>query len=306
MQKMSMQVVVFGNVTLDVICRTVDEVPRYESLSFDHVTISPGGCASNVAVGLSSLGISTGLICNIGNDEAGILLNKTWEKFNINLRYVRVLKEKSTAVSIGLVDSESQPRFVHTPGANRALSSDDLSMAIEAVDQGAKLVHIAGFFVLPSLLDGKFPVRLKELKERNAIITLDVVYTPRFWKPSYLFPCLEYIDVFLCNEKEGERLTSLKGPDNISNYLRSKGANKIIVKLGGKGCYLDDTETTGIVSVDKVPVVDTTGAGDAFAAGLISAIVQNKDIWEACEIGNKAGSRMVSYSGAIGGWVNLS
>jgi sugar/nucleoside kinase (ribokinase family) len=298
-----MRAIVFGNVTLDVICRTIDEVPRYESMAFDHVTISPGGCASNVAIGLSSLGIDTGLICNIGNDDAGALLQKTWKKYDIDLRYIRVIEDMTTAVSIGLVDSKSQPRFIHTPGANRSLVSEDISMAIEAIDRGVKVVHIAGFFVLPSLLNTKFPEQLKKLKSRDTLITLDVVYSPRYWKPKYLFPCLNYIDVFMCNEKEGERLTSLTGPENITNYLHSKGANTIVIKLGGEGCYYNDKYSMGFVDAERVPVVDTTGAGDAFAAGLISALIQGKDIREACEMGNRTGSRMVSSPGAIGGWV---
>ena len=126
----SMGIAVLGNVTLDVICRTIDDVPRYESIAFDQVAISPGGCGSNVAVGLGCLKINTLLICRVGNDEAANLLRQTWKRYNIDLRFVESVSEKNTAVSIGLVDHDAQPRFIHTPGANATLTSADLDVAL--------------------------------------------------------------------------------------------------------------------------------------------------------------------------------
>ncbi len=81
--------VVFGNVTLDVICYPVDDVPRHESLAFEQSTISPGGCASNVAIGLASLGIPTGLIASTGQDDPGDLLESYWQRTGVDTRFVK-------------------------------------------------------------------------------------------------------------------------------------------------------------------------------------------------------------------------
>jgi sugar/nucleoside kinase (ribokinase family) len=298
-----MDAVVFGNVTLDVICRTVNEVPRYESIAFDDVVLSPGGCASNVAIGLGCLGISTALICRMGADDAAEMIQKTWLKFGLDLRFVQQKANWKTAVSIGLVDNEAQPRFIHTPGANATLTSIDLDVD-RIVAEGARLVHVAGFFVLPGLLDGKLPYQLEIAQKQGLTTCLDVVYSPRYWKPEYLWPCLPVIDFFMCNRKEAEKLTGESQADNAACFFKNRGAQVVIIKLGGDGCYVNSEDYVGIKQAPKVNVVDTTGAGDAFAAGLIAALLDNKGIEKSVEAGNDAGALMVSAPGAIGGWIN--
>jgi ribokinase len=296
-----MGVAVFGNVTLDVICRTVDEVPRYESITFDHVTISPGGCGSNVAVGLGYLNVETYLICRVGDDKAAKLLRETWKRFNINQRFVEVAKNKSTAVSIGLVDHAAQPRFIHTPGANATLTSENLNIQnIESLN--VKILHIAGFFVLPGLLDGKFPEKLSQARKAGITTTLDVVYSPRYWKPEHLWPCFPDLDIFFCNQKEAFQLTGETQTEAAIQKFRQFGANTIVIKKGADGCYLDSPGFVGLIKAPRVKAIDTTGAGDAFAAGFIAAVSKGEDYIKACELGNQVGARMVTTSGAIGAW----
>lgn len=71
-----MKIAVLGNVTLDVICKPVNEVPRYDSITFDRGIVSPGGCGSNVAIGLAALGIPTTIIACIGSDIAADIIKK--------------------------------------------------------------------------------------------------------------------------------------------------------------------------------------------------------------------------------------
>ena len=80
-------------------------------------------------------------------------------------------------------------------------------------------------------------------------------------------------------------------------------AQNVIVKLGAAGCYVLSDEFTGVVQACEVSVVDTTGAGDAFAAGLIAALTGGKDLKSACQAGNQAGARIVGKLGAITGWL---
>jgi sugar/nucleoside kinase (ribokinase family) len=75
---MSLDALVFGNVTLDVICYPVNEVPRTESIAFDDVMVSPGGCGSNTAIGLAALGVPTGIVGRTGDDDAADLLFRYW------------------------------------------------------------------------------------------------------------------------------------------------------------------------------------------------------------------------------------
>jgi sugar/nucleoside kinase (ribokinase family) len=298
-----MDVIVFGNVTLDIICQTVNDVPRYESISFDRVTVSPGGCGSNVAYGLAKLGVSTALVCRVGNDEAGMMVKNTWRKVGLDLRFLKVTKTHTTAVSVGLIDSAAQPRFIHTPGANAILNSKDIEIA-KYSKIGAKILHIAGYFVLPGLLDGILAKKLMEARREGIFTSLDTVLSPRFWKPEFLWPCLSELDTFMCNQKEATRLTGEDTPEEAAEVLVNKGANTVIVKLGKEGCFIRDGIFRERIMAPIVDVVDTTGAGDAFAAGYLASINRGNTEIEAVIAGNASGSKMVSSFGAIGGWLD--
>lgn len=293
--------VVFGNVTLDVLCRTVDDVPRYESVSFERAVLSPGGCASNVAIGLAALGVPTALICKIGTDIAADILKKTWSKFNLNLNYVKTEASVNTAVSVGLVDHDAQPRFIHTPGANRYLTIDDFPKELSDIAD-IKVLHIAGFFVLPGFLDERLKDFLKSARQGGWIVTLDVVNSKRYWKPEFLFPCLSEIDIFLCNRNEATKLTGYNDIQESAQHLRQLGARAVIIKAGKDGCFLHSDEQIEMIPTQSVEAVDTTGAGDAFAAGLIAAIVKGKNLYESCLQGNACGAKIIQELGTISYW----
>ena len=296
-----MQAVVFGNITLDVLCKPVDDVPRHESLSFDQVIISPGGCGSNVAIGLSTLGIETALIGCIGSDDAAFLVQKYWSRSALNTQYVRRIESYSTGTSVGLVDSDSQPRFIHTSGANQFLTQKDISIA-SLIGDGAKSLHIAGYFVLPGVLDGSLGHVLKEARHSGLLTTLDVVRSPRMSDPSSLWSLLPQLDVFLCNQQEAFRITGEQHADRASKFLRKNGANAVIIKLGQEGCWLDSEDFQVHVPGLSAKIVDTTGAGDAFAAGFIAARLNEHSLPESCQHGNAAGARIVEKFGAVTGW----
>ncbi len=298
-----MDAVVFGNVTLDVICLTVNDVPRYESLLFDEVAVMPGGCGSNVAFGLGTLGISTALICCIGDDAPGRILKDFWARAGINLDYVKQIENQTTAVSIGLIDSDAQPRFVHTPGANAFLNADDLDISL-LIKEKVKVLHIGGFFVLPGVSHERLPGLLATARQNGIMTTLDVVRSVRMTDPTPLWPCMPNLDIFLCNQIESARLTGIENLEKASSFLRNKGAKAVVVKLGSEGCWVDSEEFSGIVPAPKAEAIDTTGAGDAFAAGMIAALIRGNTLKNACLEGNKTGARMVTKIGAIGGWLN--
>ena len=106
-----MDALVFGNVTLDIICYPVNDVPRHESISFDDVMVSPGGCGSNTAIGLAALGIPTGIVTCTGDDDSADLLFQYWQRAGVDSRFVQRISAKTTGTSVGLIDDDFQPRF---------------------------------------------------------------------------------------------------------------------------------------------------------------------------------------------------
>ena len=301
---MNIDVFVFGNATLDVICFPVDDVPRHESIAFDDVSLSPGGCGSNTAIGLAVLGVPTGLVSRTGEDEAADMLFRYWERFSLDTRFVRRETENPTGTSVGLVDSDYQPRFVHTPGANRGVTAEIIDPPAMSV-AGIQYFHVAGFFVLVNLFEG-LDCKLKELRSLGVKTSLDVVFNVRMDDPALraaLWNALPQVDYFMANDHEASRLTGETNPEKDAIILRERGAQSVIIKLGAEGCYSLSADFTGFVPAVEIEVVDTTGAGDAFAAGFVAALSQGADIKIACQSGNIAGGKACTKLGAISAWV---
>jgi sugar/nucleoside kinase (ribokinase family) len=297
--------IVFGNVTLDVICYPVNEVPRHESIAFEDVAVTPGGCGSNTAIGLAASGIPTGIVACTGDDDSADLLFRYWEKVGVDVRFVQRTNEKPTGTSVGLIDDDFQPRFIHTSGANRGLTAAVIDPQAFA-DAGARFFHIAGFFVLPNLFED-VAEKLAELRTLGITTSLDVVFNVRMNDPKLraaLWESLPQLDFFIANDHEAFRLTGESDPVNSAAILQERGAENVIIKLGAQGCYALSERFTGMVPAFKVEVVDTTGAGDAFAAGFVAALSQGKDVETSCKAGNQAGAHVVQKLGAIAAWVD--
>lgn len=300
-----MDVVVFGNVTLDIICYPINEVPRNDSIAFDEVIVSPGGCGSNTAIGLASLGIPTAIMARTGDDDTADLLFRYWERVGVNTHFVTRVSRTSTGTSVGLVDDDYQPRFIHTTGANNRMTADVIDPR-SLLDSGVKFFHIAGFFVLPNLF--------KDVANKLAILlgegiktSLDVVYNIRMDQPELrqvLWATLPYLDTFMANEMEAARLTGESNYENAALLLKEKGVKKVVIKRGALGSYGLSDSYSGIVPTGKVNVLDTTGAGDAFAAGYIAASVRNESFHKACLAGNHAGAKICTRLGAITAWLD--
>jgi sugar/nucleoside kinase (ribokinase family) len=298
-----MDAVIFGNVTLDIICYPVNDVPRHESISFDDVTISPGGCASNTAIGLAALGVPTTIVARTGNDEAAEMLFNYWERVGLDHRFVQRVRGNATGTSIGLVDDNFQPRFVHSPGTNSSLSAELIDPP-EYAAMEVKHFHIAGFFVLPNLFN-QLAEKLAEIRNFGITTSLDVVFNVRMDDPKLqktLWEVLPHLDYFTANAYEVFRLTGEEDYKKAADVLLTRGAHNIIIKLGERGCYILSPTFSGIIPGIVVEVVDTTGAGDAFTAGFISALVSGREIDDACRMGNQAGAKICTKLGAIAAW----
>ncbi len=298
-----LECVVLGNVALDVLCYPVDDVPRHASLRFERSDIQPGGCGSNTAIGLAALGVRTGLVASLGEDEAADLARRFWRRVGVETRFVRALPGESTGVSVVLLDSALQPRFIHTPGANRGVTLDGLDAdAWEA--GGARFLHVAGFFLLEGLLTPEFGRFVAGLRARGWRVTLDVALSPNMAHPEPLWAALPHLSVFLCNRGEAQALTGESDPRRAAAALRERGAPAVVVKLGAQGCYLDSEEFQGRIPLqERTPVVDTTGGGDAFCAGFAAGLLHGETLPQACRSGHRAAARVVRHFGAVRGWM---
>ncbi len=159
--------------------------------------------------------------------------------------------------------------------------------------------------MLPNLFED-VAEKLAQLQTLGITTSLDVVFNVRMDDSKLraaLWEALPYLDYFIANDHETFRLTGEMDPVKAAAVLRERGAQSVIVKLGAEGCFALSDEFTGVVPASIVEVIDTTGAGDAFAAGFIAALAKGAGVETACKAGNQAGARIVQHLGAIAGWL---
>ncbi|MBA3534796.1 MAG: carbohydrate kinase family protein, partial [Ardenticatenales bacterium] len=162
-------ILVMGNVVADVVARPIDEVPHTGSVHPETVAFYPGGCAGNVAIGLARLGVTPRLVACVGQDAFGAALLEAWQQHGVDTSLMARLPSEATGVTIVLVDSVGERRFISTPGANNRLTP--AALPAEAMN-GAFALHIAGFFAALGLEDGTLAARLAEAQAHGLLTSL--------------------------------------------------------------------------------------------------------------------------------------
>ena len=272
-----------------------------EEVGIVDVKKAPGGSAANTIVALSKLGVDVGFVGIVGNDKEGELILEEFRKEGVE---TRIRKEEGyTGAAIGFIDARGERALYIHPGVNDRLCMENIDM--EFVDN-AKFLHTSSFVnkeqlemqcelakriksklsFSPGMLCFKYELEdLVELIERTEVLFLSLM------ELKSLIKNLSFKKKAL--PKKYYTLDSIKREDyeKGADVLLNIGAKIVCVTLGEKGCYV--TNTTGeshLIEAYPTDVVDTTGAGDAFAAGFLYGLLQEKEIYESGKTGNLAAS----------------
>lgn len=292
-------IIVMGNAVADVVAWPVDEVPRTGSLHPQAISFHSGGCAGNTATVLARLGASVRLVGCVGQDIFGDALLQGWRRSGVDTTLVQQVAGAGTGVTIVLVDSNGERRFISTPAANHHLTS--VALPDKALE-GVFALHIGGFFAVPGLEDGTLPARLAAARRQGVLTTLDPIGGSARERREFLFPLLPHLDILLLNEDEGEKITGEREPEAMLDFLLARGVGSIILKRGQAGCA-----TVGALGAHEVPAFrvecrDSTGAGDSFVAALLAALARGDRYEEALRWASAAGAATVQAVGATGAW----
>jgi sugar/nucleoside kinase (ribokinase family) len=299
MQPTAKKILVIGNAVADVVAQTVDEVPRTGSLHPETVQYFSGGCANNVALVLARLNTPVTLVVCIGDDTFGTVLLNQWQGLGIDTTYVVRHPTEPTGITIVLVDSEGERRFISSPAANRFLTLAHLPPTI--LDD-IFAVQIAGFFTVPALESGAMIPLLTEARQRGILAMLDPVGGSARERRAELLRYLPYLDVVTVNEDEGEKITDEHDPDAIAAVLLAHGATTVIVKVGHKGSRLYTAEGVSVIPPYPATNVDSTGAGDSYSAALLASLARGDTFDKALRWAAAAGAATVEALGATGAW----
>lgn len=263
------------------------------------IILTSGGDAMNEALVLSRLGRRVRLVTRIGCDDAGAYLKRTCASAGIDTQHFREMEGLDTGINIVLVDNNGERRFFTNPhGSLRALEACDITP--EALD-GAKIFCFASIFVFPLIGPDELEQLFRSVRGRGLITCADMTLPKHGETLADLAPALRYLDYFFANLAEAQQITGMTSPSAVADALLDTGVRHVIIKLGAKGCLIADEAGQQHIPACPTNCIDTTGAGDNFAAGFLSALLDGHSFAGCARYANACASVSVETVGAATG-----
>lgn len=286
------QIAIIGSLNIDIVVET-DRFPQIgETILGNKVHYIPGGKGANQAVATARLGADTMMIGAIGDDRHGQLMKACLEKEAINIEALQVIEDEVTGIA-SIISADQNNQIVVIPGANACLVPEDIERAAHLLEK----VDIVLVQLEIPLTTAFYAIEL--LKKLGKKIILNPA--PADDLPAEMYKQLDYITP---NESElaylsGETVVEGVVPYEAMQKLIDRGVKHVITTLGKAGAaYLDHTGKKFQVFGHLVEVKDTTGAGDAFNAGLAFSIAKGLEINQAIEFANKVAALSTMKQGA--------
>lgn len=242
--------------------------------NFPH-TRSTGGSAANTIFALSQLAVSTGFIGKTGKDKEADFFADKCQNLQVAAHHI-IHPTLPTGIATALISPSGQRTFATYLGAAATLAADDLK---EAWFDGYSYLYIEGYLVQNHAL---FLRALEIAKKKNLRVCLNLSsFNIVKAEHDFFQRILPQVYMVFANETEGEAFAHSNNPDDMLKALADI-CEVAIVKLGAEGaCVRSGSEVVRCRAKKVQTVVDTTGAGDFFAAGFLSAYADNKKL-EAC------------------------
>ncbi len=280
----------------NVVVRPVPErFERGDTVQVEEIAMICGGDAYNQASVLSALGHRTALLSKVAKDTSGKLVLDTMTARGVDTSLVTFDREAGTSVCVVMVRPDGSRNFCTYKGCLRTFGMGDIDF--QAVTE-VRLVSIGGLFALPAF-DREASIRLfREARRAGTITVADTKHDAFGIGLKGIQNLLEYTDYFFPSYEEAASLSGLERPEEMAAFFADKGAAHVGIKLGGDGCYVRTEGFAGKIPAFSCPVLDTTGAGDNFMAGLIHGILEGWDIRDSVRYANAAGALAVTRLGA--------
>jgi sugar/nucleoside kinase (ribokinase family) len=285
-----MRVLCVGDLMVDVLALLPSDL-RLGSDIPAPVSVSGGGSAANTAAWLAAAGAATTFAGRVGADAFGRLALDELAAGGVDLA-VTVDPDRPTGICIVLVDSGGERTMVPSPGANAALTVDTGLVVADTH------LHVSAYALF---LDGARPA-LDAAVAQAAAVGAPVSVDAASAAPLEAFGVAGFLAwlprcLLFANRDEAALLA---GTDEPAGAARALGARcgEAIVKLGAEGALWSDGTRTVHESAPRVPVVDSTGAGDAFAAGVLAARIRGAGVGQCLRAGSAQAARAVGRTGA--------
>jgi sugar/nucleoside kinase (ribokinase family) len=255
--------------------------------------IAPGGSAGNTTLALAKLGMSTRFLGIVGNDAAGNYYRDSFSRHGGDAHQMRIRDGMSTAKCLSMVTPDGERTMRTHLGAAASMGIADIT---PDAFTDCQHVHIEGYL----LLNWDLLIHvLQTVTSAGSSVSLDLASFEIVDNSKEQLPDLlkKYVDIVFANEEEAEAYAGCNNPDVCLKKL-AEGCETVAIKLGAAGALLCNAQETCRVSAIPVEnVVDTTGAGDLWAAGFLFGHIKGHSLKQCGELGSFLGAAVIQQEG---------
>lgn len=264
------------------------------------------GAESNVAIGLSKLGHSASWLSRLGNDEFGQLILNATRAEGVDCSSVIYDKNHRTGVMFKEMGAnETKVYYYRENSAASHMCPEDLH---ESDFKNAKIVHLTGITpVLSKSCEQTIQKAVELAKQYKLKLSFDPNIRKKLWRDNNYEPLIREItlasDIILLGLDEAEVLFQTTNSDKIFDILLNHNPNAYIaIKDGARGSKVANSQTRKELPPHPCHCVEPIGAGDAFSAGFLAGVLEEKDIVTCGQMGNIAGALATETEGDIEGY----
>ena len=264
-----------------------------DALSDLSIEATAGGSSANTLAGAAMLGCRAALMGKIGRDKYGNLYAEETGSAGVSAMFAE--DDGLTGHAITLITPDLERTFAVNLGA--ALNFDKSNVNTEAVE-GSSIIHIEGFLLEKDNLLAACEKAFDSARDNNTAVSIDLSDPALIERIKPVFDRIidEYVSIIFANETEAEVYTGLKPAKAV--LALAERCKIAVVKTGAEGSLISDGNSVIQIKPFKTELVNTNGAGDAYAAGFLSGLAKGFSVERAGNLGSYIASLAVSMSGA--------
>lgn len=288
-----------GILVADTFCGPMKRLPQPgELLALEQMPIKAGGCAANVAIDLAKQGICVDVCGCVGADGSGAMLVENLRTFGVGCDEIHRLDSCPTSKTVILLVDGQDRRYLHVFGANAGFTVGRIRRNWL---HGLKVFYLGGLFAMPAICAEELAELLADCRRHGIVTVVDVVVPQASVGLESLLPLLPHIDYFLPNDDESQRLTGLADMDQQMETFLRHGVGTVVITRGSGGAMAARASQRWRSDAYHVECIDPSGAGDAFAAGIITGIVHRWDFEETLRYAAVLGASATTAIGTTDG-----
>ncbi|WP_298356873.1 carbohydrate kinase family protein [uncultured Litoreibacter sp.] len=287
-----------GFVVLDTLCAHADAMPPRGGATFvDQMTMTVAGTAGATALDCAMLGLNVKVATELGEDPMGDWLASAMTDAGIDLSLVNRNAQVQTPMSMLPIAPDGARSAFFVPGTSNTFTLNDAG--IEAACD-ARIVHLGGTGLLAAFDGARSLALLKRAKELGRTTVFDLILA-NDKTIALVEPLLPYIDYFVPSIEEARTMAGGGTPAQVAAWFKARGVQNALITLEGDGVWVDPAVGDAFqLPAHKIDVVDTTGCGDSFSAGVIVGLSKGWDLAKTARFANTVAAHVACGLGSQG------